>query len=120
MHYPVINVTQCEGQLSSFHLNGNSMTTPQSEETKEEKNCLLRIKNYFLDTVHRISYGLWNLMWLTGSTMHCWSSCDLVHFVKLNLAPQSVYSIMMIWSGFKLKLIQCGSYKNIYIIINLQ
>ena len=32
MFYPVMNVTQCEGQLSSFHFNSCSMTTPQSEE----------------------------------------------------------------------------------------
>ena len=32
MYYPVMNVPQCEGQLSTYHLNGGSMTTPQSEE----------------------------------------------------------------------------------------
>ena len=37
MYYPVMNVTQCEGQLSTYHLNGGSMTTPQSEEKKKEK-----------------------------------------------------------------------------------
>ena len=37
MYYPVMNVTQCEGQLSTYHLNGGSMTTPQSEEKKEKK-----------------------------------------------------------------------------------
>ena len=35
MYYPVMNVTQYEGQLSTnYHLNGGSMTTPQSEEKK--------------------------------------------------------------------------------------
>ena len=34
MYNPVMNVTQCEGQLSTYHLNGGSMTTPQSEEKK--------------------------------------------------------------------------------------
>ena len=38
MYYPVMNVTQCEGQLSTYHLNGGSMTTPQSEEKKKEKS----------------------------------------------------------------------------------
>ena len=37
MYYPVMNVTQCEGQLSTYHLNGGSMTTPQSEEKKKKK-----------------------------------------------------------------------------------
>ena len=37
MYYPVINVTQCEGQLSTYHLNGGSMTILQSEENKKEK-----------------------------------------------------------------------------------
>ena len=37
MYYPVMNVTQCEGQLSTYHLNGGSMTTPQSEERKEKE-----------------------------------------------------------------------------------
>ena len=36
MYYPVMNVTQCDGQLSTYHLNGGSMTNPQSEE-KEKK-----------------------------------------------------------------------------------
>ena len=36
MYYPVMNVTQCEGQLSTYHLNGSSMTTPQSEEKKKK------------------------------------------------------------------------------------
>ena len=31
MYYPVMNVTQFEGQLSTYHLNGGSMTTTQSE-----------------------------------------------------------------------------------------
>ena len=37
MYYPVMNVTQCEGQLSTYHLNGGSMTTPQSEKKKKKK-----------------------------------------------------------------------------------
>ena len=37
MYYPVMNVTQCEGQLSTYHLNGGSMTTPQSEEKQRKK-----------------------------------------------------------------------------------
>ena len=32
-----MNVTQCEGQLSTYHLNGGSMTTPQSEGKKKKK-----------------------------------------------------------------------------------
>ena len=32
MYYPVMNVTQCEGQLSTYHLNCGSMTIPQSEK----------------------------------------------------------------------------------------
>ena len=42
MFYPVMNVTPCEGQLSTYHLNGGSMTTPQSEEKKKKK----KKKNY--------------------------------------------------------------------------
>ena len=30
-------VCQCEGQPSIYQLNGGSMTTPQSEEVKKEK-----------------------------------------------------------------------------------
>ena len=37
MYYPVMNVTQCEGQLSTYHLNGGSMTTPQSGGKKKRK-----------------------------------------------------------------------------------
>ena len=37
MYYPVMNVTQCEGQLSTYHLNGGSMTTSQSEGKKKKK-----------------------------------------------------------------------------------
>ena len=37
MYYPVMNVTQCEGRLSTYHLNGGSMTTPQSEEKEKKK-----------------------------------------------------------------------------------
>ena len=37
MYYPVIYVTQCEGQLSTDHLNGGSMITPQSEWGKKEE-----------------------------------------------------------------------------------
>ena len=44
MYYPVMNVTQCEGQLSTYHLNGGSMTTPQSEE----KNIYI----YFFKTLY--------------------------------------------------------------------
>ena len=44
MYYPVMNVTQCEGQLSTYHLNGGSMTAPQSEEKKEEKNKKIILK----------------------------------------------------------------------------
>ena len=45
MYYPVMNVTQCEGQLSTYHLNGGSMTTPQSEEKKiNKKKIKIKIK----------------------------------------------------------------------------
>ena len=46
MYYPVMNVTQCEGQLSTYHLNGDSKTTPQSEEKKEEKKPKIHYNNY--------------------------------------------------------------------------
>ena len=34
---PVMNVTQCEGQLSIYHLNDGSMTTPRYEGKKKKK-----------------------------------------------------------------------------------
>ena len=51
MYYPVMNVTQCEGQLSTYHLNGGSMTTPQSEGKKFIKKKKL-FQGYKGATIH--------------------------------------------------------------------
>ena len=46
MYYPVMNVTQCEGQLSTYHLNGGSMTTSQSEGKKKKKKIEIHLARY--------------------------------------------------------------------------
>ena len=59
MYYPVIYVTQCEGQLSTDHLNGGSMITPQSEwGKKEEKKKKKRRKKKKKEEKEKKS-GLW-------------------------------------------------------------
>ena len=57
MYYPVMNVTQCEGQLSTYHLNGGSMTTPQSEEKKKKKKKKKNSSFYYipLNLMHSMS-----------------------------------------------------------------
>ena len=58
MYYPVMNVTQCEGQLSTYHLNGGSMTTPQSEEKKKKKKKKKKNSSFYyipLNLMHSMS-----------------------------------------------------------------
>ena len=57
MNYPVMNVTQFEGQLSTYHLNGGSMTTPQSEE--EEKNIPSKICCIYIRNRPEWVFGCW-------------------------------------------------------------
>ena len=38
-------VTQCEGQLSNYHVNGGSMTTPQSDGKKRKKKKIKKKKH---------------------------------------------------------------------------
>ena len=56
MYYPVMNVTQCEGQLSTYHLNGGSMTTSQSEEKKRKKKKKKKKKGEPPQKGHTISF----------------------------------------------------------------